>query len=151
MDTIKEKLKILIALVVAIAIGYGLGYFYSPSKIKEVEKVVEKEKKTTEENKKVTEKFDPNTGKLTERIEETEKKETETNTKKSDKETEKQQNKKMWAAKAGGVVNPRDLEHSIVPRVGAEVRLPIFDSWIGAEADISVNRPLLGLYLRVEF
>lgn len=151
MDTIKEKLKIFLALVVAITIGYGLGYFYSPSKIKEVEKVVEKEKKTTEENKKVTEKFDPNTGKLTERIEETEKKETETNTKKSDKETEKQQNKKMWAAKAGGVVNPRDLEHSIVPRVGAEVRLPIFDSWIGAEADISVNRPLLGLYLRVEF
>lgn len=151
MDTIKEKLKILLALVVAITIGYGLGYFYSPSKIKEVEKVVEKEKKTTEENKKVTEKFDPNTGKLTERIEETEKKETETNTKKSDKETEKQQNKKMWAAKAGGIVNPRDLEHSIVPRVGAEVRLPIFDSWIGAEADISVNRPLLGLYLRVEF
>lgn len=151
MDTIKQKLKLLFALVIAIAIGYGLGYFYSPSKIKVVEKVVEKEKKTTEENKKITEKFDPNTGKLTERIEETGKKETETNTKKTDKESEKQQNKKMWAAKAGGVVNPRDLEHSIVPRIGAEVRLPIFDSWIGAEADISIDRPLLGLYLRLEF
>jgi hypothetical protein len=144
-------LRLLAVGIVALAIGYGTGYFYSPTKVREVEKIVEKEKKTVEENKKIVERFDPNTGKLTERIEETGKKETETNTKKKEKELEKQQNKKMWAFKAGGVVNPRDLEHSIVPRVGTEVRLPVFNSWLGAEADISINRPLFGLYLRVEF
>lgn len=142
-------LKIIAAVILALALGYGLGYFYSPSKIREVEKIVEKEKVVKEEKKKVTEKFDKSTGKLIERIEETGNKETNVNTKKKEKELEKQKDQKMWAAKAGVAVNPFD--NSLTPRVGGEVRLPIFNSWAGLEADINIDRPLLGVYLRLEF
>lgn len=138
MDTFK---KLLIALGL-LGLAYGAGYYYSPQKIKEVEKIVEKQV-----IKIVHEKYDPTTGKLVERTETTDTKDTSTN--KSKVETLKP--KKLYALKGGAVINPRDIQGKIVPRVGAEVRLPFFDSWAGLEGDINIDRPSVGAYLRVEF
>lgn len=138
MDTFK---KLLIALGL-LGLAYGAGYYYSPQKIKEVEKVVEKEVIKT-----VHDKYDPVTGKIIEHTETTDTKDT-----KSDKsKIETVKPKKLYALKGGAVINPRDLSGKLIPRAGAEVRLPFFDSWAGLEADINIDRPLVGAYLRVEF
>jgi hypothetical protein len=147
---IKNILQLLAAGIVILAIGYGLGHFYAPEKVREVEKIVEKEKKTKQEDKKITERFDPNTGKVIERIEETKKKETETNTTKKETEIEKIKDKKMWAVKGGVAVAVKD-PNKLVPRIGTEVRLPVFNSWLGAEGDFELANPKVGLYLRLEF
>lgn len=145
-----DKAKLALYALIILGVGYGFGYYLAPDKVRVEERIVEKEKIIKEENKKVTEKFDPSTGKVVERIEETGKKETNVNTNKKEKIEEKIKDKKLWAAKGGVATNLRD-PGKLVPRVGAEVRLPIFNSWVGVEADIDVNRPLVGGYLRVEF
>lgn len=143
-------LKLLLAGLILLAIGGGLGYHYAPEKVKEVEKIVEKEKIVKEEYKKKTKKYDKD-GKLIEESEESGNKESKTNEQKKEKEIEKIKDKKMYAVKGGAVINPRDLSGKVIPRVGVEMRLPLFNSWVGAEADINVDRPLIGGYLRLEF
>jgi len=145
----KNILQLLGIGVLALAIGYGTGYFYAPEKIKEIEKIVEKEKTTKQEYKKKTKKFDKE-GKVTEETEETGTKESKSNTQKNEKTREQIKEKKMWAAKAGVGVPVKD-PNRYVPRVGGEVRLPIFNSWVGTEVDLEVKDPKLGMYLRLEF
>jgi hypothetical protein len=145
-----DNLKLIGLGIVLVIAGYGIGYFAAPDKIKIEEKIIEKEKTVKEENKKVTEEYDPNTGKVTKRIEETGKKETNTNSTQKDKTTEKEKTRKMWALKGGVALDPRK-DMKLTPRVGGEVRLPIFNSWVGVEADINIDRPLVGAYLRLEF
>ena len=135
-------LKLLLAGLILLAVGGGLGYYYAPEKIKTVDRVVEKEVVKT-----VHEKYDPVTGKVVERTESTE---TKDKTSKSTKE-EILKTKKQYAVKAGAVINPRDISGKIIPRVGAEVRLPFFSSFAGLEGDINIDRPLIGAYLRLEF
>lgn len=132
--------------VILFAVGAGMGYYYAPDKIK-------KESSTTTEKEKIVEeetntKYDPVTGKKTE--ETTKKKTTDSDTKKKEKSTEREKTRKMWAAKVG-IVQSLNKAEKPTYRVGGEVRLPIFDSWVGAEADIDVSEPKLGAYLRVEF
>lgn len=141
-------LKLILAGIVILTIGTGIGYWLAPEKVREVEKIVEKEKVVKEEYKKRTKKFDKD-GKLKEETEETGTKESKTNTEKKTTEKETIKEKKIWAAKSGVAINPRD--NSLTPRIGGEVRLPLFNSWIGVEADINVDRPLIGGYLRLEF
>ncbi len=150
--------KILIGLVV-LALAYGAGYYFAPDKIKIKEKVVEKivevEKEINLKEKEVIEKYDPITGKLIERIvrdkEKNSKKTEEKKETKKEKEKETIKEKKLYAVKGGAVVNPRDITGKLIPRVGAEMRLPVFNSWVGAEADINIDRPLVGAYIRLEF
>lgn len=143
---LQNIIKILGIVLIALAVGGGLGYYYAPDKIKIKEKIVEKI--VTEKDEKITKKYDPNSGKLVEEIKET--KEKETNTSKNSKSTEKEKTKKHYAVKAGAAIDPRN-DAKLTPRVGAEMRLPFFNSWVGAEVDININRPLIGGYLRVEF
>lgn len=140
-------LKLVLAGLIIFALGSGLGFYFSPDKIKIQEKIVEKT--VTEKDEKTTKKYDPNTGKLIEEIKEI--KEKETNTSKKDKSTEKEKTKKHYAIKGGVAVNPRDLQGKLIPRVGGELRLPFFNSWVGAEIDVNVDKPLLGVYGRIEF
>ena len=142
--------KLALAGIIILAIGTGIGYFMAPDKIKIEEKIVEKIKTIVEENKKVTEKFDPATGKVVERIQETGTKQTNVNTTKNEKTTEKEKTRKMWAVKAG-VAKQLNSTDGYIPRLGGEVRLPFFNSWLGVEADLVLDRPTLGGYLRVEF
>lgn len=147
--TLKNTLQLLTIGIVTLAIGYGLGYFYAPEKVREVEKIVEKEKIVKEEYKKRTKKFDKD-GKVVEETEETGTKESKTNTEKKTTEVEKVKEKKMWSAKGGIALSVKD-PNKIIPRVGFETRLPIFNSSLGLEQDINLNNPLTGIYLRVEF
>lgn len=140
-------LRLILGGLILLALGIGLGYYFSPSKIKIQEKVVEKI--VTEKDEKITKKYDPKTGKLTEEVKET--KEKETNTSKTSKTTEKSRDQKHYAVKAGAVFNPKDLNAKLTPRVGLEIRLPFFSSWAGVEGDISVSKPNLAVYGRVEF
>ena len=136
-----SMLKTAAAVLIALVIGGGLGYYYAPEKIKTVDKIVEKEV-----TKVVHEKFDPTTGKV---IERTTTDETKNNTSTKTKE-EILKTKKHYAVKGGVAMDPRD-NMKLIPRVGAEVRLPIFDSWAGIEGDVNLAHPILGAYLRVEF
>lgn len=140
-------LKLLAAGIILLAVGGGLGYYYAPDKIKIQEKIVEKI--VIEKDEKVVKKYDPITGKLIEETKET--KEKETNTSQKNKSTEKEKTQKHYAIKGGAAINPRDLSGKLIPRVGGEMRLPIFSSWVGVEADINIDRPLVGAYLRLEF
>lgn len=145
-----DFLKLLATAIVVFAIGAGLGYYYAPDKIKVQEKIVEKEVVKKEEYKKKTKKYDKD-GKLVEESEETGNKQTNSNTSKNESSSEKEKTRKMWALKGGIAFNPRDMSANLIPRIGAEVRLPIFDSWFGVEADFNINRPLIGTYVKVEF
>lgn len=133
--------KLLAAILIALVIGGGLGYYYAPEKIKTVDKIVEKEVIKT-----VHDVYDPTTGKVVSHTETTDTKDT---TSKSTKE-EILKTKKQYAIKGGVAVDPRD-NLKLIPRVGAEVRLPFFDSWAGLEGDINLAHPVLGAYLRLEF
>jgi len=137
----KNILRLTLSVIVALAIGGGVGYFYAPEKIITKDKIVEKEV-----TKIVREKFDPNTGKVIERevIDET-KNSTETKTK---EETLK--SKKYYAIKGGVAADPKD-GMKLIPRLGAEVRLPFFNSWLGVEGDVNLAHPIVGLYGRMEF
>lgn len=146
---LKNILQLLVVVIVTLTIGGGLGYYYAPEKVREVEKIVEKEKTTKQEYKKKTKKFDKE-GKVTEETEETGTKESKANTQKKEKETEKTKEKKMYAVKVGAVKSISNLD-SLTYRVGGELRLPIFNSWLGAEGDIDINDPKVGIYLRLEF
>lgn len=142
-----DNLKYILLGILLLVGAYGAGYYFAPDKIKTVEKIVEKIVK--EKDEKVTKEYDPNTGKLTKETHET--KEKDTNSNETDKTTEKSKIQKTYALKGGVSVNPRDLNAKPVPRLGAEVRLPIFNSWLGVEGDVNIDRPLVGGYLRVEF
>lgn len=148
---LKEIGKLLIALLVALVVGGGVGYYLAPDKIKIQEKVVEIEKEVVTKEREVIEKYDPVTGKLIERIVKDKDKTSKKTEEKKEKITEKEKTRKHYAVKGGAAINPRDLNGKVTPRVGVEMRLPIFDSWVGVEADVDVNRPLIGGYLRVEF
>lgn len=143
-------LKLALAGLIIFALGSGLGYYEAPTKtITETKKDVSQDNKTNDTTS--TQKtFDPNTGKQTsETIIVTHDTDTkkEVNTDKT-KITEKEQ--KHYAVKVGGVINPRDPTTQTA-RVGGEVRLPFFNSWAGVESDLSVSKPLIGAYLRLEF
>lgn len=146
-----DFLKIAALVIVAAALGVGFGYALAPDKIKIEEKIVEREVTKKEDYLKNTKEYDPATGKVVKETNESGTKVTNSETTKTDKTTEKEKTRKLWAAKGGVAINPRDLNAKIIPRVGAEVRLPIFDSWAGIEADVNLDKPLLGAYLRVEF
>ena len=137
----KNILKLIGAGLLLLTVGGGIGYYYAPEKIITKDKIVEKEV-----IKIVREKFDPNTGKVIERevIDET-KNSTETKTK-----TETLKPKKHYAIKGGVAADPKD-NMKLIPRVGAEVRLPFFDTWLGVEGDINLAHPIIGLYGRMEF
>lgn len=137
----KNIFKLIGAGLLLLTLGAGLGYFYAPEKIKTVDKIIEKEV-----TKIVREKFDPNTGKVVERetIDET-KNTTETKTK-----TETLKPKKHYALKGGVAADPKD-GMKLIGRVGGEVRLPFFDTWLGVEGDINLAHPIVGLYGRMEF
>lgn len=145
-----NTLKTIAFAALTLVAGYGLGYFYAPDKIKVEEKIVERTKIVKEESKKNTYKYDPQTGKLIEHVEETGQKVTSTDSSSVQKVSEKEKTRKMWALKIGGA---KTLNKSDDPtaRVGAEVRLPFFDSWFGTEADLSIDQPKLGAYFRLEF
>ena len=145
-----DKLKLVGYFVLAAVIGAGLGYYYAPDKVRIQEKIVEKTKIIKQEDKKITEKFDPSTGKIVERIEETKNKETSVNQTDKEKTKETLKTKKSYALK-GGVAVPLDDFNKQIPRVGAEIRLPFFNSWAGLEADVDMKSPKLGAYLRLEF
>lgn len=145
-----NNLKYILIGIAALVLAFGLGYFEAPDKIKTVEKIVEIEKKTTEEHKKTTKEYDPNTGKIIKETDESGTKVTDSNTTKVDKETTKEKTTKTYALKAGvaKVLNNTDKPF---PRLGAEVRLPFFSSWLGAEVDATLSSPSVAGYLRVEF
>lgn len=143
--------KLTLAGLLVLTIGTGLGYYLMPTKTKTVEKVVEKEVTKKEEYKKTKKRYDPKTGKVIEETQETGTKETNSNETKTSKTVEKSKDQKHYALKGGAAVNPRDLSGKLVPRVGGEVRLPFFDTFIGIEGDINIKNPLLGVYTRVEF
>jgi len=143
-------LKLALAGVVIFVLGSGLGYYMAPDKVREVEKIVEKEKVVKEKEKEVVEKFDPNTGKLTERITRDKEKDSKTNEQKNEKELEKIRDKKHYAVKGGVAVAVKDPS-KLVPRIGGEFRLPFFNSWVGAEVDAELANPKVGTYLRMEF
>lgn len=135
-------IKLIILCTITFIIGMGIGFYFLPEKIKTVDKIVEKEV-----IKVIHEKFDPVTGKVVER---TTTDETKNNTSTKTKE-EIIKSKKQYAVKGGAAINPRDLSGKLIPRVAAEVRLPFFNSWLGVEGDINIDRPLVGGYLRLEF
>lgn len=144
---LQNILKLLVVGLVALAIGGIVGYEYAPDKVKTVEKIVEKTVK--EKETKVTKEYDPNTGKVTK--ETTETKDKETNIESHDKTTEKTKDQKHYAIKGGIVVDPRNLSDKPLARVGGEVKLPVLPVFLGVEGDLNVNRPLVGVYLRMEF
>lgn len=147
---LQQRLKNIGAMLVVGSLGIGLGYYLSPTKIKIEEKIVEKEKITREQTKRVTEKFDIPTGKVTERTTEVGDKQTFQNKKTEETKKEKVRDKKQWAVKAGAqveVLNPSDY----VPVVGLETRLPLFDTFLGIEAIVDLDNPRAGMYLRLEF
>jgi len=143
----KNILRLILSIIVALGIGGAIGYFYAPDKIKTVEKVVEKTIK--EKDTKNTKKYDPITGKLIEEIAET--KDKETNIESTSKTTEKSKSQKQWAVKGGVALNPKDLSGKLVPRIGFETALPIFQASAGIEADINIDNPLVGIYARIPF
>lgn len=145
-----DKLKLAIAAIVIMAIGVGVGRFTAPDSVKTGNKQTSDQSKTVEEGTKTTKKFDPETGKVIEETTEKGTKTTTENSKTSEKTKETIRNKKMWAVKGGVAVDPRD-SMKLIPRVGGEIRLPLFDSWAGVEADVNLAHPILGAYLRLEF
>lgn len=148
----KQLLKNVAAGLVIASIGIAVGYYLSPTKVRIEEKIVEKEKVVKEENRKVTEKFNPESGRLTERVTETGTKVTTSNKRSEDTKREEVREKKNWAVKAGAAGNPLAIdEMNLIPRVGGEARLPFFDTWAGLEADLVIKEPRVGLYLRMEF
>lgn len=145
----KNILRLLCVGLLALTIGAALGYRFAPDKIKIQEKIVEKEKIIKEEYSKKTKKYDKD-GKIIEEIDEKGSKQTDINTKKMDKITEKEKTQKHYAVKAGVVKSVKNLGNPTY-RVGAELRLPVFNSWVGGEVDIDIKDPKAGLYLRLEF
>lgn len=141
--------KILIALGL-LAGAYGAGYYFAPDKVKTVEKIVEIEKEVITKEREVIEKYDPITGKLIERIVRDKDKKSKKSEEKNEKTVEKEKTKKHYAVKVG-VVQAITKAEKPTYRVGGEVRLPVFNSWAGLEADIDTSKPKLGAYLRMEF
>lgn len=150
METLKKYLVMAGALLVVYGVGLGMGYYMAPSKVKESNKTDSTDTKETEKTEKVTEKFDPVTGKVIEKTTETGTKKTNTKEKSTEKTVEKTKDSKLWAVKLGVAKTLTNAEKPF-PRLGAEVRIPFFNSWVGAEADIKLNNPTAGAYLRLEF
>lgn len=145
-----NPLKLALLGLILLALAYGSGYYFSPDKIKTVEKVVIQEKVVKEEHIKTIKIYDPNSGKLVKETDETGTKETNQETTSKDKETEKTKSSKHYAIK-GGVVKALNSTTAPTYRIGSEVALPFFNSWLGVESDVSISRPTLGGYLRLEF
>lgn len=136
--------------ILLLVVGLGLGYYLAPDKVRVETKIVEKVKVVKEQDTKTTDKFDPNTGKVIEHTVEVGIKDTTINTDSKDKITEKTKTQKNYAIKVG-VSKVLTSTDSPTPRVGAEVRLPFFNSWLGAEGDLKLSKPEAGAYLRIEF
>lgn len=145
-----DYLRLLLAGLILLALGLGIGYYFAPDKIKTVEKIVTVEKKVVEEHTKTTKEYDPTTGKITKETDETGSKVTDSESTKTDKETEKTKDQKHYAVKVG-VAKTLTNADSLVYRVGGELRLPFFNTWIGAEGDLKLKDPMLGIYGRMEF
>lgn len=153
-----NKLKLALIGAVLFAVGTAVGYYLLPDKVKieTKEKIVYKTKTTKEENKKVTEKFDPETGKVVERIEETGSKETVTDSVKNEKNKtiEKEKTQKNYALKVGQRFSIGIKDLNVKPQatvVGGEIRIPqvaFTPGWVGVEVDSNLDA---GLYLRWEF
>lgn len=147
---LRKRLKYILTLLAVGSLGIALGYYLSPTKIKIEEKIIEKEKISREQTKRITEKFDAGTGRIIERTTETGEKQVLQNKKSEETKKEKVREKKQWAVKAGAqveVLNPSRY----IPIVGLETRLPIFDTFIGIEAIVDLDNPRAGMYLRLEF
>lgn len=140
-------LKLTLGGIILLALGLALGYWYAPDKVKTVEKVVEKT--ITEKDTKTTKEYDPTTGKLTKEVHET--KDKLTNIESNEKTVEKSKTQKQFALKGGVAINPRNLSGKLIPRFGLETRIPLWDLSLGVEADININQPLIGTYLRLGF
>ena len=142
--------KLTMAGIVILAIGAGLGYYLAPDK---VVKVVDTDNKKTVDNNTtttVTKKYDPNTGKVTEETNTTKNDSSVTTEKIVDKSTTKEKTQKTYALKVGAVKTLNDTSKPFA-RVGGEVRLPFFNTWLGADTDINLNHPAASLYGRIEF
>jgi len=147
-----------VIMALLIAGAYAIGYYLSPDKIKIKiqEKIIYKTKTVKEENKKVTKKYDPKTGKIIEETVETGSKETEEDLVRRDKTEEKEisKTKKNYALKLG---QRFDVDYSGLgvglgrAEIGGEIRIPqiaFSPGWVGAEVDTKGD---FGLYLRWEF
>lgn len=145
-----DKLKLALLGLLLLALGVGIGRYTAPDSTKTDNKQTSDQSKTVEEGTKTTKKFDPETGKVIEETTEKGTKTTTENSKTSEKSKETIRNKKQWAVKGGVAADPRD-SMKLTPRVGAQMRLPIFDSWVGVEADINLAHPLVGVYGILEF
>lgn len=146
----KEMLKNVSILIVVAVVAGGAGYYYAPSKVKIEEKIIEKEKEVNLKEKEVIEKYDPVTGKLVSRIIRDKEKNTKNKEDKSEKIIEKSKDQKHYALKFG-LAQAFTKADKPVYRVGGEIRLPFFNSWLGAETDIELDKPKLGIYGRMEF
>lgn len=149
MDLHKLLTEALIA-IVALVFGLGFGYYMAPDKVVTVVNTDNTKKVDDNITTTVTKKYDPNTGKVTQETDTT-KKDTSTTTEKVvDKTTTKEKTQKNYAIKVGAVKTLNDTSKPF-PRVGAEVRLPFFNTWLGGEGDITLGHPTAGLYGRIEF
>jgi hypothetical protein len=138
--------------------AYGLGYYFAPDKIviKEEEKIVYKTETEVQEDRKVREVFDPETGKVVERVEETSRREKTKDELESEekKETTREKTQKNFAVKVGHSFTLDTSEKNIKtgrPVVGVETRipsLPFTPNWVGLDVDTSGE---FTAYFRFEF
>lgn len=150
MDTLKKYLYYVAAGMGIFVLGLGMGYYFAPSKT--ITTVNTDNKKTVDQNTTTTvdKKIDPKTGKVVEVIQTTKKDNSTTTEKQVDKTKITEKSQKHWAVKAGPTVNLKDPT-KMSPRVGGEMALPFFNSWLGVEGDIDTTSPKVGAYLRMEF
>lgn len=136
--------------VICLAVGWGLGYFESPDKVRIQTQVITKDKIITKEHTKVITLFDPNTGRVIKKVEETDTKNEDDHSTEKDKTKVVEKSKSHYAVKVGIT---KDIFQAAkpYPRVGVETRVPIFDTFIGAEGDISTSNPNVGIYIREGF
>lgn len=150
MEALKKYLSLIAAGLVVFVVGLGMGYYFAPSKTTTI--VDTDNKKTVDQNTTTTvdKKIDPTTGKVIEVIETTKKDNSTSTEKQVDKTKITEKSQKHYAIKAGPTINLKDPT-KITPRIGGEVALPFFSSWLGVEGDIDPTAPKVGAYLRLEF
>lgn len=146
-------------LITGLVVGaYALGYYFAPDKIviKEEEKIVYKTETEVQEDKKVTEIFDPATGKVIERTEETSRREKTKDELDSEEKREirKEKTQKNFAVKVGQSFTLDTKEKNVKTGnsvIGIETRipsLPFTPNWVGLDVDTSGE---FTAYLRFEF
>lgn len=142
-------LKLILGGLVIFVIGAGLGYYEAPTKTTTETKVDKSQDQSTQDDVTTTKKYDPTTGKV---VEDTKmvshkvdtKKETDTDKTKITEKTQTHYSIKVGVAKAVTNADP------ILYRIGGEIRLPFFNSWLGVETDLNLH-PVVGAYGRIEF